>query len=136
MRFKRAVYENVGKRCLTCLGMLRFPRKKGKKQTAPVDRKFYLDERSSTEKSNLTQADYINDKYIEYFEDIETKNKNLEEKLFLNNKSLSETIEDRTRSLEDKLETRTKNLEDKLETKTKNLEDKLDQILASLLRQK
>jgi len=65
------------------------------------------DEKSSTKKSNKIQADFIDDKYIEYFEDIENRAKNLEDKLHLNNKSL----------------------EDKLENRTKNLEEKLDQIL-------
>ena len=118
MKFKRAVYENVVKRFLTYLGKLRlkwFPRKKGKKQTAPVKNKQHSLSKTIEDRSKNSE------------EKFETRSKNLEEKLdqILNNNKVSETIE-----------TRTKNLEDKLETKTKNLEDKLDQILASLLRQK
>ena len=105
------------------------------------------EEKSSTEKST-TQADFIDDKYIEYFEDIENRTKSLEEKLHLNNKSLSKTIEDRSKNLEEKLdqilnnnkvsesiENKTKNLENKLENISKNFEDKLDK-LTSLLSQR
>ena len=126
-------------RLLTCLGTLRFkcfPRKEEEKRATTVA----PDEQSSIKKSNATQADFIDDKYIEYFEEIENRTKNLEEKLFMNNKSLSETIEDRSKNMEDKLdlinksisetiENRTKSLEEKFETRSKNLEEKLDQIL-------
>ncbi len=95
--------ESCRDRLLHWLGTLRlkcFPRKEdGKKATVDLG----SDKQSSTQKRNTTQTDFIDDKYIEYFEEIENRTKNLEEKLHLNNKSLSETIEDRTKNLEDKL---------------------------------
>jgi hypothetical protein len=135
--------------CLKC-----FPRKEDGKRATTVD----PDEQLSTQKSNTTQADFIDDKYIEYFEEIENRIKNLEDKLHLNNKSLSETSETRTKNLEDKLnqilnsinvsetvENRIKplenelnlnikNLSERIENSSKNLEDKLDK-LTSLLSQ-
>jgi len=87
------------------------------------------DERKSIKKINTTQAEFIDDKYIEYFEDIENRTKNLEEKLYLNNKNLSETIETRIKNLEEKLHLNNKGLSDTIESRTKNLEEKLDQIL-------
>jgi hypothetical protein len=81
-----------------------YPRKEdGKKPKVGPDDQF------STKKGNA----FIDDKYIEYFEDIENRTKNLEEKF----------------------DTRSKNLEEKLENISKNLDDKLDK-LTSLLSQR
>ncbi len=118
-------------RFLSWLGMFLskfFPRKEdGKKATVDLR----SDKQSSTQKSNTSQVMFIDDKYIEYFEDIENRTKNLEEKLHLNNKGLSDTIESRAKNLEKKLDQilNDKNLSETIESRTKNLEEKLDQIL-------
>ena len=80
-------------RLLTLLRTLRlkcFSRKEDGKRATTVD----PDEQLSTQKSNTTQADFIDDKYIEYFEEIENRIKNLEDKLsqILNSINVSETI--------------------------------------------
>ena len=51
------------------------------------------DEQLSTKKSDTTKEDFIEDKYIEYFEDIENRIKSLEERLENSSKNLEEKLD-------------------------------------------
>ena len=99
----------------------------------------------------LNRMAFVDDKYIENFETLENRARNLELRLedrtrelvdlILNGnnnlpedrvKAFGPRVEDRTKTLEDKLEERTKTLEKKLEERTKSLEDKLEERTKSL----
>jgi len=76
-------------RLLSWLGMLRLKCFPGKEDETAVD----PDGQLSTKKSDTTKEDFIEDKYIEYFEDIENRIKSLEERLENSSKNLEEKLD-------------------------------------------